>query len=216
MFFKTKINREGLPFVGAFLLGALGAWRLGQKRLSLASSAGSIFMAYFFRDPPRYPPRDPAFIIAPADGRIIQLTRAYEPEVLKDYAQKLSIFMTVFDVHINRAPTTGKVLSYSHHQGRFLPANKPQASQVNERAFLLQERSDGEQILTVQVAGILARRIVRWTKAGESLRVGERFGMIRLGSRLDLYFSPRAEILVKKGDRVKAGETPVAYLPYRG
>ncbi len=215
MFPATKINREGLPFVGGAFFSFFVAWRLGRKRLALAASATGLFLAYFFRDPYRRPPEDPSFILAPADGRVIEITRAYEENFLKDYVFKVSIFMTVFDVHVNRAPVAGRVLSYIHRPGCFLAANKPKASQVNERAYLLLERDDGQRILTVQVAGLLARRIVRWVREGQSLEAGERFGMIRFGSRLDVYFPTRAQILVREKERVRAGKTPIAYLPIR-
>ena len=177
----------------------LGLWPLGLVFLVLAA-----FMAFFFRDPRRQPPTDSKVIVAPADGRVTRV-RPIE-NAGKNSATVVSIFLSPLDVHINRAPIAGKITDISYTRGKFLMATDENASLVNEQNALTIE---GEQITVVckQIAGILARRIVCWKRLGESVTLGERFGLIKFSSRTDVLLPATVEVLVAEGARVKGGTT---------
>jgi phosphatidylserine decarboxylase len=194
--------RDGLPFVlvplgVAMLLAAFGLWWLALPLLLLAA-----FMAYFFRDPQRVSPGDARLVVAPADGRVTR-TGPLVPEQ-PDSPNIVSIFLSPFDVHINRAPIAGEITDVTYTRGRFLIATSEQASLVNEQNALTIK---GERITVVcrQIAGILARRIVCWKRAGEHVALGERFGLIRFSSRTDVVLPPEVEITVQVGARVRGG-----------
>ena len=197
-------TREGFvyvaaPLILAFLLYLLGYWPVGLVFFLLA-----LFMAFFFRDPIRQPPTDESLVVAPADGRV---TRVRPVESSSDRsATVVSIFLSPLDVHINRAPVAGKITDISYTRGKFLMATDENASLVNEQNALTIE---GEQITVVckQIAGILARRIVCWKRVGESVTLGERFGLIKFSSRTDVLLPASVEVLVSEGDRVKGGTT---------
>src|SRR5688572_8277550 len=194
--------KEGLPFV---LIPALLAMLLAYFRVWWAAvllAALSAFMAYFFRDPHRVMPDGDGLILAAADGRV---TRIDDDE----NGKLVSVFMSPFDVHINRSPITGKVTKAEYLPGRKAPATSNSASMTNERNTITIEGGD----LTVrctQIAGILARRIVCWSKEGDELQRGEKFGLIKFSSRTDVRMPPSVELAVKIGDHVKAGETIIA------
>ncbi|MEP6818144.1 MAG: phosphatidylserine decarboxylase [bacterium] len=196
--------RDGIVYVlvpGALavLFFLLGFWPLGLVFLVLAA-----FMAFFFRDPRRQPPSDSNVIVAPADGRV---TRVRPVEDLRESsATVVSIFLSPLDVHINRAPIAGRITDVSYTRGKFLMATNQNASLVNEQNALTIE---GERVTVVckQIAGILARRIVCWKRAGESVALGERFGLIKFSSRTDVLLPASVEVLVAEGDRVKGGTT---------
>jgi len=162
------------------------------------------FMAFFFRDPQRQPPTDASLVVAPADGRVTRVKPV--GELSERSATLVSIFLSPFDVHINRAPIAGRITDVSYKRGKFLIATDESASLVNEQNALTIE---GEQITVVckQIAGILARRIVCWKRAGESVSLGERFGLIKFSSRTDVLLPARVEVLVAEGARVKGGTT---------
>lgn len=196
-----KIAREGIfyilvPAVLAVVLIAIGLWPV-----SLAFAILTLFMAYFFRDPNRQPPSDPNVVVAPADGLV---TRVRPVAAGEGSATVVSIFLSPFDVHINRAPIAGAITDVSYTSGKFLMATNENASLVNEQNALTIE---GEKITVVckQIAGILARRIVCWKRAGERVALGERFGLIKFSSRTDLLLPATVEVLVTEGARVQGG-----------
>ncbi|MEW6162562.1 MAG: phosphatidylserine decarboxylase family protein [Nitrospirota bacterium] len=171
----------------------------------------AIFMAFFFRDPERKIPEGKGIFVSPADGKVILIEDIYEKDYLKAESKEVSIFMSLFDVHVNRAPCDGIVESVVHTPGRFLSAFRPQASLQNENIAMLLNTGDGK-VLVRQVAGFLARRAVCRVSEGDFLKMGDRYGIIRFGSRLDVYLPKDSEIKVKLGERVKAGETVIATL----
>ena len=198
------IVRDGIIYVLvpgtlAVLLIILGLWPVALVFVALAA-----FMAFFFRDPRRQPPTDANLVVAPADGRV---TRVRPVEDLSERsATVVSIFLSPFDVHINRAPIAGKITNVAYTRGKFLIATDENASLVNEQNALTIE---GERITVVckQIAGILARRIVCWKRVGEKVDLGERFGLIKFSSRTDVLLPANVEILVAEGARVKGGTT---------
>lgn len=209
---RIPVAKEGYPFilVAAFtaLIGAL----LDQVALSLFFWAASIFVLYFFRDPERVIPDDPQAVVSPADGRVILIEKVTDERFLRDRALKISIFMSVFNVHVNRVPYEGTVREIRYQPGQFLAANQDRASFENENNAVILDVEDDRRIATVQVAGLLARRIVCWAEKGDKVRKGQRFGMIRFGSRLDVYLPRATQVEVSVGQRVVAGQTILGYL----
>ncbi len=208
-----RINSEGKPYIAvpAALAAALGL--LGRRKAAVATALAAASVAYFFRDPDRQPPTRPDVVVSPADGEIIVLKRTFEPRWLKGEAWQIGIFMSVLDVHVNRAPITGTLEAIEHRPGTFLPAYDPEAVVRNERRYYYLQRNDQKRVLMVQVAGALARRTVPFIAAGDDFQQGERIGMIRFGSRVEVYLPLEAEPLVAIGHKVHAGETPLALLP---
>jgi len=205
---RSPVAKEALPYLGiCVLLGVLAYWL--NPWASLVPGALGAFVAFFFRDPPREIPDQPEAITAPADGRIIQVCEVYEDRFLNQQATRVSIFLSLLDVHLNRSPIGGRVTYLKYERGRFRPAFVSSAPAENERNFIGIQGGRGEA-LVVQIAGVLARRIVCWMDQGEAVEKGQRFGMIRFGSRTELFLPQAAtEVLVQPGDRVKAGETIV-------
>ncbi|HEU4437196.1 MAG TPA: phosphatidylserine decarboxylase family protein [candidate division Zixibacteria bacterium] len=193
-----------LSFIAAFKSGRPGLWFLSFLLLFLA-----LFFAYFFRDPERQIPFGENLILSPADGKIVAVETLSEPLFLKSQAQKISIFLSPLDVHINRIPVSGKVDYFSYLPGKFLAAYKDKASTDNEQTAIGITSSNGK-ILFKQIAGVLARRIVCRLKLGEEVTAGEKFGMIRFGSRVDIFLPEGLELKVQKGDKVTGGETIMA------
>jgi len=177
--------------------------------LTMLFLAAALFVLWFFRNPARVTPEDEKAIISPADGRIIKIEEVEEQEMLMERTRKVSIFMNIFNVHVNRAPCAGVVKEIAYREGRFFSANLDKASALNERNSVLIETIDGNRILTIQIAGIIARRIVCWVKEGMRIEKGERFGLIKFGSRLEVFMPLDATIHVKIGDKVRAGETRI-------
>ncbi len=166
---------------------------------------------YFFRDPDREAPAEPEAIVAAADGVIAEIKEMIEPEVIKSATKRIAIFLSVFDVHTNRAPIAGKVTYCEHYLGKFLDARHPDATHLNEyQTWAFQ--NERVTLVVRQITGAIARRIVGWSKVGDELRKGDRFGMIRFGSRTEVYLPLDAEIVVKIGDRVQGGATVIARL----
>tara|TARA_Y100001934_G_C11954093_1_gene586327 strand:- start:134 stop:700 length:567 start_codon:yes stop_codon:yes gene_type:complete len=170
---------------------------------------------YFFRDPDRVTPTETDLVTSPADGIILPFTESTPPEELKiEYKKmrRISIFMNVFDCHVNRSPLDGDVIKTAYKPGKFFNASLDKSSKDNERQCLLIRNRNGIDIAVVQIAGLIARRIICWINDGQSLRAGERFGMIRFGSRVDIYLPQNTRFLVIPGQRVIGGETPIAQL----
>jgi phosphatidylserine decarboxylase len=168
------------------------------------------FAVSFFRDPERKAPSAEKLVIAPADGRIVEIRKVDEPHFLKGEAMLVAIFLSVFDVHVQRAPVSGEIKFVRYNKGRFLDARNAQASQANESRLIAIESPDGFRVTVRQIAGLIARRIVGWADSGTKVNVGERIGMIRFGSRVELLLPMGTEIVAKVGDYAKGGETIIA------
>jgi phosphatidylserine decarboxylase len=184
---------------------------MGWTVLTIPGILLTLFIAYFFRNPKRKIPSLRNIILSPADGRVIHIGECEEDRFLKQRALKVSIFMSPFDVHINRAPASGKVLEVSYHPGRFLVASRDKASLLNEQNALVMETEDRSKILLIQIAGFVARRIVCYAKKGDLLNKGQFFGMIRFGSRVDLYLPIDVQPIVRVGQHIKGGESIIGY-----
>lgn len=203
--------KEGIPFVAAFIVPAivlalLGLWAGGAALLVVAA-----YMAYFFRDPERRPPTDDRIIVSPADGRVVQVVHL-NPEARRESATQVSIFLSPLDVHINRSPIGGKVVGVVHKPGAFHIASRDVASVENEQNVVTVE---GKFVTIVfrQIAGVLARRVVCWKRNGDEVGLGERIGLMKFGSRMDVLVPEGVEVLVGKGDRVTGGITVIGRLP---
>ena len=204
------IAREGWPYLAlAVVVSAAVTWVAGWW--SLPFWLLSLFVLQFFRDPPRNVPPDPALVCAPADGRIVVVEKTEDPYAAET-ALKISVFMNVFNVHSNRSPVDGEVIRVNYFPGRFLNAALDKASLSNERNALRIRLDSGTELTCVQIAGLVARRILCYVKAGERLVKGQRFGFIRFGSRVDVYLPPQARARVVVGDKVYAGQTVLAEL----
>jgi phosphatidylserine decarboxylase len=206
-----KLAPEGSPFISGFL-GLTLLVALFTPWGALLPLALALFMVYFFRDPERRIPEGKDVLVSPADGKVILIQKVREEKFLKGDAIEVSIFMSPLDVHVNRAPCEGTVEEVLHTPGRFLSAFKHEASLHNENIAMLLTTRYGK-ILVRQVAGFLARRAVCRVKRGESLQKGERYGIIKFSSRLDIYLPREVNLRVKLGDRVKAGETVIGEMP---
>jgi phosphatidylserine decarboxylase len=170
------------------------------------------FTLVFFRDPERTASADPNLIVAAADGTVVDIIEANENQVLKTETRRVGIFLSILDVHTNRAPIDGRIIYRHHEEGLCLDARRPDCSEKNESMTWAFENS-GSTIVVRQITGAIARRIVAWSEVGDELKKGERFGMIRFGSRTELYLPLTAEVLVKIGDHVLGGSTIIARLP---
>jgi phosphatidylserine decarboxylase len=204
-------------FEGRWIFLTLGiVWIVSfQLHLHLGTvfaAAMIVFSLWFFRDPERVSPADPLLAVSPADGTVTLVEEVEEDQFFKRRMKRISIFLSVFDVHVNRTPIAGEVLFTEGRGGLYLDARKPEASVLNESLYwVFGSKERMEQAVGVkQITGAIARRIVPWAKVGETLVRGERFGMIRFGSRTDLYLPLDSEVLVAVGQKVKGGETPVA------
>jgi phosphatidylserine decarboxylase len=208
---QWPIAKEAFPFLipSAILTIFLGG--IGWKVFTLLGILVTLFIGFFFRNPKRKIPPLENGILSPADGKIIHVGECEEDRFLKERALKVSIFMSLFDVHINRAPASGKILQRSYHPGQFLLANKEKSSLLNEQSAFILETEDRLKILLIQIAGFVARRIVCYAKVGDTLRMGEIFGMIRFGSRVDLYLPIQVKPAVRIGQHVKGGESIIGF-----
>ncbi len=206
------IAREGYPFIAiAFLIAAAVAWLAGP----IAGAALLLLPAFvlnFFRDPERTPPEGEDLVVSPADGKVISIAEVDESRYLNRRMKRVCVFMNVFNVHVNRVPVSGCVKEVRYNPGKFLMGYAEKASLDNEQNAIVIQKPNGKDVLFIQIAGLIARRIVCYLKGGEAVSRGERFGLIRFGSRVDVYFPPEAEILVKEGQIVKAAETVLGRL----
>jgi phosphatidylserine decarboxylase len=203
------IAREGWPYlIAAFAVAALVAWF--NVWLSIPFWLLAVFVLQFFRDPPRKVPDDPRAVLCPADGRVLLVGKVHDPYLNRD-ALKISVFMNVFNVHSNRSPVDGSVQAIWYNAGKFVNAGLDKASLENERNAL-HLRAGATDVTCVQVAGLIARRILCYVKAGDRLARGQRFGFIRFGSRVDVFLPVDARPNVAIGDKVYATETVLATL----
>lgn len=216
---KTRINnrlpvaREGLPFIllsgGVTLLFAF----TGLVFLAIFAGIISLFIVYFFRDPERKTDVDDRAVLTPADGKVLNIQYIKDSDnPLGEPAVKIGIFMSVFNVHVNRIPLSGRISKITYHPGKFFSANLDKASTENERNGITLETSDGRKIIVVQIAGLIARRIVCWIKEGDDVLKGQRFGLIRFGSKLEIYLPDDIRININPRHKVKAGKTVLGYL----
>ena len=200
------IVKEGYPLIGACLLvaGLVGyfvSWWLGIIPFILA-----LFFTYFFRNPNRRIPHDPTILVSPADGKVMEVTEVFEDTYLHQQCKKVTIFLSVFDVHVNRAPMAGEITFRQYTEGQFLPAYKDSVGYENER-HTISIKNDRMEIVVTQIAGLLARRIVSWTDLGDTLEQGPLYGMIKFGSCTELFVPLDVDICVTKGQHVVGGET---------
>ena len=208
---RTQTLLEARWILLILVLAGVAVWFVSPW-LALVFLALFIFTIAFFRDPDRPVPRDPSLIVAPADGRVRDIVDLDEKEVLKMKTRRVGIFLSIFDVHTNRAPIDGRIIYRQHHEGLCLDARDPDCPEKNEATTWAFENSRGTVVVR-QLTGAIARRIVEWANVGDELKKGERFGMIRFGSRTELYLPLDAEVLVKRGDHVFGGSTVIARLP---
>ncbi|MGZ5363725.1 MAG: phosphatidylserine decarboxylase [Mycobacterium sp.] len=208
------MHPAGLPFVGASLaVAALGYRKRWLRNTGLTVAAAN---AAFFRHPPRVPPTRPGLVVAPADGLICLIQEAVPPAELGLPATPLlrvSIFLSILDTHVQRAPISGEVVAASHRPGKFHSAELEAASELNERNSVVLRTPEGVEVIAVQIAGLVARRIVCDVKVGDKLTIGDTYGLIRFGSRLDTYLPAGSNLLVTVGQRALGGETVLAELP---
>jgi phosphatidylserine decarboxylase len=209
---SSIIAREGFPFILPLVILTVAFAFFGVMWLSALFLLMSAFVTWFFRNPERKPPEDLKVVVSPADGRVIKIEDVAENNMLEGPSKKISIFMNVFNVHVNRAPYSGTVGAIRYREGKFLSANLDKASSLNEKNSVLINTDNGKIILTEQIAGLIARRIECWVHVGMNVTKGDRFGLIRFGSRLDVFLPVDTVISVSIGDKVRAGETPIGWL----
>lgn len=211
--------REGYPFIGIAMALAAATFALALSRrswalwlLAIAMTVIALWVAYFFRDPERTGERGSSIVVAPADGKLIMITEVDEPAFIGGRAVRLSIFMNVFNVHVNRYPVGGTVSYVNYNPGKFLNAAAEKSSIENEQSSVGIE-SGRYRILVRQIAGLVARRIVTYSREGEAVKQGDRMGLIRFGSRVDVFMPAKSKLRVKLGDLTTAGTTVLADLP---
>lgn len=212
---RSKIAVEGFTYIAIFGVLAWITALFDFNLLSLFFALFTCFTAFFFRDPERETPKDAYAVIVPADGRVVAIKNVSEENFLNREMICISVFLSITDCHINRFPVTGRVLATKYIPGRFHKAYLNLASRENERLATLVETEDKEQIVIVQIAGIIARRIVSYLTLGDLVQRGERFGMIKFGSRVDLYLPLGCEVTVAVEDKVRGGETIIGWLKER-
>jgi phosphatidylserine decarboxylase len=206
------IAQEGYPFIIFSLVITVLISFFGICWLIILMVALTLFVVWFFRNPERYFQDEEKLVISPADGKVVKIDDVEITGTIAGKYKKISIFMNVFNVHVNRVPYSGQIETINYHEGKFLSANLDKASVDNERNEVMIRTEDGRVLWAVQIAGLIARRIVCWLNVGTPVKKGERFGLIRFGSRVDIYLPEDSKISVKLGDKVKAGETPLGYL----
>lgn len=206
------IVKEGIPLIIAPGAAAIIAFFAGFFWIAWLFFLVMLFVVWFFRNPERTIPENPFQFSSPADGKVIRIEEISREGHSDRSFLKISIFMNVFNVHVNRIPCSGRVVSIRYSPGKFLSANLDKASELNEKNTVLIRRDDGREIMVVQIAGLIARRIVCWVKEGMEAKKGERFGLIRFGSRVEVLLPLGSTPLVKIGDKVRAGETPIGEL----
>ncbi len=213
--FIKPIHPDGIKFVAIFAVVTLGLFLLSSI-LGWAGVGLTVWCYYFFRDPERVPPMRRGLVVSPADGIVSLIEPAVPPAELgmsDEALTRVSVFMNVFNCHVNRAPIAGEIRSVAYRPGKFFNASLDKASVDNERNSLCIRLPDGQELAVVQIAGLVARRIVCFVKPGARMQTGERFGLIRFGSRLDVYLPPGVVPLVSIGQTMVAGETVLAELP---
>jgi len=211
---RIGIAREGLPFAGMGLAITLLFLFIDVASLAVVAGALTLFVLYFFRDPDREAAVQEKAALSPADGRIVGVRTLESGEnPLGTRVVKVSVFMSLFDVHVNRIPIGGRISRITYRPGAFFAANLDKASEKNEQNAVTLETRDGKQIVFVQIAGLIARRIACWVREGNEVQAGQRFGLIRFGSRVDVFLPEGSRMTVQPRQKVKAGKTIIGYLP---
>ncbi len=210
---QIPIAKEGYPFIAFSAFVTLIVAILGYPLLALPALALTTFIICFFRDPERIGPISEDALISPADGKVILIEKIIDDQYLLGQVYKISIFMNVFNVHVNRIPISGIVEKIIYFPGKFYSADSDRGALHNEYCATILKSTSGHRLAFVQVAGLIARRIVCWLEADDQIRRGERFGLIRFGSRVDLYIPTQTQLEVEVGQKVRAGETIIGYLP---
>jgi len=210
---RLPVAREGIPFIiigtGLTSIFLILNWKFLASPLAVLT----LLIIYFFRDPDRTLINEKRAVLTPADGKVISIEKLNNSDnPLKAPAIKISIFMSIFNAHINRIPIRGKIAQLSYHPGKFFSANRDKASLYNEHNIVTLETDQRKKIVLIQIAGLIARRIVCWVKKGDLVETGQRFGLIRFGSRLEVYLPSDTTLMVKKGQKVKAGQTIIGRL----
>ena len=211
---RIGIAREGFPFAGIGLAITLLFLFLSVVSLAIVAGAFTLFILYFFRDPDREAAVQEKAVFSPADGRVLGVWTLESGETpVGTRVVKVSVFMSLFDVHVNRIPTGGRISRISYRPGAFFAANLDKASGKNEQNAVTLDTQDGKQIVFVQIAGLIARRIACWVREGDEVQAGQRFGLIRFGSRVDVFLPEGGRVEVQPRQKVKAGKTIIGYLP---
>ena len=213
---RIPLAKQGLPYILGLSVLLILLFFLGWTFLTVLALILTVLVINFFRDPERVIPQAPNAILAPADGKVIFVGPTFEDRFLKKETLKISIFMSIFNVHVNRIPFPGEVESIHYEKGTFFAASLDKASLDNEHNAVVLRTPEGEKIVFVQIAGLIARRIDCWVQPGARVQQGERFGMIRFGSRLDVFVPSNSQLVVSKGQRVKAGESILCYHQTKG
>ena len=210
---QVPVALEGYPFIffSAFVTTIVSI--LGYDLAAIAGLLTTGFILYFFRDPERISPEEEDVIVSPADGKVLSVEKVFDERYVKEHVYKVSIFMNVFNVHVNRVPYPGIVKKVIYTPGKFYAANSGHAELENEcNAVIITNQRSDKQFAVVQIAGLLARRIVCWVGKNDAVDRGQRFGLIRFGSRVDLYLPQQVQLEVSAGQKVRAGETVLGYL----
>lgn len=209
---NQPIAVEGYPFIGLFAFITVVFALLEWSIFAVIFLSLTLFTVYFFRNPDRTIPQGDDLVISPADGKVVFVGLVQEDRFLNEQVLKISVFMSVFNVHVNRVPCSGKVVDQFYNKGQFVNAALDKASIENEQGGMVIETAAGKKLLVVQIAGLIARRIVTYPVVGDVLERGQRYGLIRFGSRVDVYLPKDAETDIKLGDRCVAGETVLGRL----
>jgi phosphatidylserine decarboxylase len=209
---QVPVAKEGYPFISFTVFCTLVLALLGLPVATAISFVMTTFVLCFFRDPERFVPERQDALVSPADGKVIHVEKVLDNPFTSGEATKISIFMNVFNVHVNRNPFNGKVEKVIHRPGKFYSADTTQAGLENEYCATVITTPQGKTLAFVQIAGLIARRIVCWLEPGDEVARGRRFGLIRFGSRVDLYLPLETDVLIKEGDKVRAGESVLGYL----
>lgn len=206
-----RLDRAGTPFIFGALAPAVALALARRPGMAVPFATLTAFFAFFFRDPERHVPDDPRLVLAPADGRVLVAGPMTADDAPPGQWHQVSIFLSPLDVHVNRTPVAGDVTRVEYRRGRFLPAYNPAAATENERTEIWLDHG-GQTVICRQVVGVLARRIVCRVRSGDRLEAGQRIGLMKFGSRMDVFMPPTASLRVSEGDRVRGGETPVGEL----
>ncbi len=209
---KDIIAKEGYPIIVGGVLSSLALYNTKFKSLSYLFGGLGLFSLYFFRNPKRKVPSLKNGIVSGADGKVVYVGEGYEKYFLKKYTKRISVFMSLFDVHVNRSPVDGTVVGKVYNKGKFVAANKEKASLENEQCAIHIKMKDNRDIVLVQIAGLIARRIETYPDVGDEIKKGEILGIIRFGSRVDIYIDGDFEETVRLNEKVKAGETILGLL----
>jgi phosphatidylserine decarboxylase len=210
--YGIPVASEGWPFIVPLAVVTALLFAIGWRNTAALSLVLTLFVLFFFRDPERAVPQGEGVVASPADGRVIVVKDVFEPAYLKQDVKQISIFLSVFNVHVNRSPIGGTVELVRYNPGKFHVASADKASLDNEQTAMVVVNGT-RKVLVKQIAGLIARRIVCYAAPGNELKRGERYGLIRFGSRVDLFLPKDAELKVKVGDRVKGGRDVIAVLP---